>query len=271
MISTSPIAHSNVQTQAPGEGSGHQTGQGVATSIMAGDDENSTTVAPHQVQILPRLSDRVSRVLLLIMLGILGLTVHTHPGIPDQQLPLESFASINISMYSLPVISPARHDDITEGRPTSWATEVRKNSSCMEPARVLLSSAHGKYPDTETVDTMPVMEVEAGPAMDKLIEFLAIMMLAISGIALGMTIGMVACWAWNSEYLRSYLRALFTRSQHSNNPVPAPTVSTHEDDDESDDDDTVLVVVDEGSTWLVSQVSIPAEQEQGQVASQAQQ
>ena len=105
--------------------------------------------------------------------------------------------------------------------------------------------------------------------MDKLIEFLAIMTLAISGIALGMIIGMMACWAWNSAYLRNYLRAIFTRSQHSNNPVSAPTVSTHEDDDESDDDDTVLVVVDEGSTWLVSQVSIPAEQEQ--VASQAQQ
>ena len=148
--------------------------------------------------------------------------------------------------------------------------------------RVLCSSANGKYPGIDTVfTTPPSMEVEGStaPALNKLVEFLAIITLVFSGIALALTLILVLCWALNSKYLRNYLRGLFTGQWHSNrtrpnDAVPTPSmVSIHEGDHEgesegSEDDYTIM---SEGDTWSLSQVSSHVPAEQGQVQALAHQ
>ena len=105
------------------------------------------------------------------------------------------------------------------------------------------------------------MEVpNSGPALDKLIEFLAAITLALSGIALALAIIAATCWALNSRWLRAYLIDLCT-DQHGNRPNDAPSahymVSVYGGDlEESQSEGNVT---SEGD----SQVSnIPTEQDQ---------
>ena len=106
------------------------------------------------------------------------------------------------------------------------------------------------------------MEVpNSGPALEKLIEFLAAITLALSGIALALAIIATTCWALNSSWLRTYLMDLCT-DQLSNRPNDTPsahyTVSIYEGDPE-DSQSEGSVTMSEGD----SQVSnIPAEQDQ---------
>ena len=145
--------------------------------------------------------------------------------------------------------------------------EGKQNNSFMGQIRVLCNSANGKYPGIDTVLTIPPsMEVQGStaPALNKLVEFLAIITLVFSGIALALTLILVLCWAL--KYLRNYLRGLFT-GQHGNGTRPndaLPThsmVSIHGDDHEgesesSEGDDTIM---SEGDSQVSSH--IPAEQE----------
>ena len=106
------------------------------------------------------------------------------------------------------------------------------------------------------------MEVpNSGPALDKLIEFLAAITLALSGIALALAIIAATCWALNSRWLRTYLIDLCT-DQHGNRPNDAPsahyTVSVYGVDPEESQSEG-SVTMSEGD----SQVSnIPTEQDQ---------
>ena len=106
------------------------------------------------------------------------------------------------------------------------------------------------------------MEVDPTPATEKMLELLAIMILALSGIALGLAIGLAICLAWNSNYLRNFLRPLFTSVQHGNEATPVPMANIHEGS--SDDSDIVIIVSGQRGTWLLSQVSGPTEQGPGQ-------
>ena len=87
------------------------------------------------------------------------------------------------------------------------------------------------------------MEVDPKTAVEKILELVAIILLTFTSIALGLMLGLAASWIiWNSAYLRSLLRGLFT-VQHD---VPMAHVrSIHEDSssDSSDDknDDTAVV------------------------------
>ena len=108
------------------------------------------------------------------------------------------------------------------------------------------------------------MEVDPTPATEKMLELLAIMILALSGIALGLAIGLAICLAWNSNYLRNFLRPLFTSVQHGNEATPVPMANIHEGSSDDEDDDTVIVVSGQRGTWLLSQVSGPTEQGPGQ-------
>ena len=92
------------------------------------------------------------------------------------------------------------------------------------------------------------MEVDPKSAMEKILELVAIIMLAFTGIALGLALGLAASWIiWNSAYLRSLLRDLFTVQHDDVLPVPMAHVhNIHEGDSSSDssddeDDDTAVV------------------------------
>ena len=90
------------------------------------------------------------------------------------------------------------------------------------------------------------MEVpNSGPALEKLIEFLAAITLALSGIALALAIIATTCWALNSSWLRTYLMDLCT-DQLSNRPNDTPsvhyTVSIYEGDpDDSQSEGSVTM------------------------------
>ena len=74
-------------------------------------------------------------------------------------------------------------------------------------------------------------------------------MLAFTGIALGLALGLAASWIiWNSAYLRSLLRGLFTVQHDDVLPVPMAHVrSIHEDSssDSSDGENDDIAVVSE--------------------------
>ena len=147
--------------------------------------------------------------------------------------------------------------------------EVNHNP-CKERVNAFHSSANGKNPVGLVLSSPATMEVDPAPAIEKMLELLSIMILALSGIALGLTIGSAICWAWNSNYLRNFLTLLFTSVRHGNEAVPkvatpVPMANIHEgSSDDSEDDDTVIIVLGQRGTWLLSQVSGPAEQVPGQ-------
>ena len=103
--------------------------------------------------------------------------------------------------------------------------------------------------------------------LDKLAEFLVVITLALSGIALALTLIAAICWALNSRYLRNYLRALCT-DQHGNRTRPNDAPSTHsmvsiyggdlEGKSESSEGD--VTIMSEGDSHVSSH--IPTEQEQ---------
>ena len=104
------------------------------------------------------------------------------------------------------------------------------------------------------------MEVDPKTAVEKILELVAIIMLAFTGIALGLALGLAASWIiWNSAYLRSLLRGLFT-VQHDDVPM-AHMRSIHEDSssDSSDDENDDTAVVSE---------QVSAHKEQGPQAHQ---
>ena len=115
------------------------------------------------------------------------------------------------------------------------------------------------------------MEVQGStvPALNKLVEFLAVITLAFSGIALALTLMAALCWALSSKYLRNYLRGLCT-GQHGNGTRPNDALPTHSmvsihggdlesESASSEGDDTIM---SEGDSQVSSHV--PAEQEQEQ-------
>ena len=88
------------------------------------------------------------------------------------------------------------------------------------------------------------MEVDPKTAVEKILELVAIIMLTLTSIALGLMLGLATSWViWNSAYLRSLLRGLFT-VQHDDVSM-AHVRSIHEDSssDSSDSeyDDTAIV------------------------------
>ena len=194
----------------------------------------------------PRLTSialsMIPLILLTLTLGIIGLVVL---GIPAHQehWVLKNTGKVNISRCSSPEFPPAWLDDIIEKDRTASQVrqgEGKQNNSFMGRIRVLCNSANGKYPGIDTVlTTPPSMEVQGStaPPLNKLVEFLAIITLVLSGIALALTLIVVLCWALNSKYLRNYLRGLFTGQWHGNpnNALPTPSmVSIHGGDHEGE-------------------------------------
>ena len=108
------------------------------------------------------------------------------------------------------------------------------------------------------------MEVDPTPATEKMLELLAIMILAFISMALGLTIGLVIYVVWKSNYLRDLIRFLLTSVQHGNEGIPEPStpvpMDIHEGSPDDSDDDTIVVVTGPRGTWLLSQVSGPREQ-----------
>merc|ERR1711978_605943 len=64
----------------------------------------------------------------------------------------------------------------------------------------------GKNPESSHLPTVlsstqSVMETDPGPAADKMIEMMAIIILAMVSSGLGISIGLGLCWIWRSHYL----------------------------------------------------------------------
>ena len=79
------------------------------------------------------------------------------------------------------------------------------------------------------------MELDPKPAVEKILELVAIIMLTLTSIALGLMLGLATSWViWNSAYLRNMLRRLFT-AQHD---VPMAHVSSIHEDSSSDSSDS---------------------------------
>ena len=147
----------------------------------------------------PRLTSIALSMMPLILLatltlGIFGLVVS---GIPAHQEHgvLKNTGKVNISRCSSTEFPPAWHNDIKEKdrAAASWVrqAEGKQNNSFMRQIRVLCNSANGKYPGIDTVlTTPPSTEVQGStaPALNKLVEFLAIITLVLSGIALALTL-----------------------------------------------------------------------------------
>ena len=105
------------------------------------------------------------------------------------------------------------------------------------------------------------MEVDPKTAVEKILELVAIILLTFTSIALGLTLGLAASWIiWNSAYLRSLLRGLFT-VQHDDVPM-AHVRSIHEGDSSSDSSD------DEDDDTAVASEQVSAHKEQGPQAQQ---
>ena len=129
----------------------------------------------------PHLMSIIFGMLPLILL-VIGLVMHAHPNTPAYQEheALRNIVETNMSEYSLPNFPPACHDDIMEkDRAASWVgqTEVNQDNPCTGHVGAYCSSADGKYPGIHTVFTTPAMELEGStaPAIDKMMEFFAIM------------------------------------------------------------------------------------------------
>ena len=105
-----------------------------------------------------------------------------------------------------------------------------------------------KNPLGSVLGELATMEVDPKSAMESILELIAITMLAFTGIALGLALGLAASWIiWNSAYLRSLLGDLFTLQRGDHSPVPMAHIhDIHEDSSSSDssdeDDDTGEVV-----------------------------
>ena len=168
---------------------------------------------------------------------------------PAILLVLIAFASLGIMESALDV------------HPGSIATHMGDHglNTCISPAWSAAScqathcrtrkehALNGKYPLDPVKDKL-AMEVDPKSAMEKILELVAIIMLAFTGIALGLALGLAASWIiWNSAYLRSLLRGLFTVQHDDVLPVPMAHVhNIHEGDSSSDssddeDDDTAVV------------------------------
>ena len=112
---------------------------------------------------------------------------------------------------------------------------------------------NGKNPLDPVIDKL-AMEVDPKSAMETILELIAIIMLAFTGIALGLALGLAASWIiWNSDYLRSLLRDLFS-VQHDN-AFPVPMAHVHDihegnssSDSSDDEDDDTAVISEQVST-----------------------
>ena len=139
-------------------------------------------------------------ILLTVTLGTIGLVVSGTPAHQEHGV-LENTGKVNINKCSSPESPPAWDDIIEKDRASQVRqAEGKQNNSFMRKIRVLCNSANGKYPGIDTVLSIPPsMEVQGStaPALNKLVEFLAIITLVFSGIALALTLIVAICWALN--------------------------------------------------------------------------
>ena len=134
--------------------------------------------------------------------------------------------------------------------PSAWSAASCQATNCRtRKEHALHSSANGKNPLGSVLGELATMEVDPKSAMETIIELIAITLLAFMGIALGLALGLAASWIiWNSDYLRSLLRDLFTVQHDDHLPVPMAHIhdihegSSSSDSSDDEDDDTAIVV-----------------------------
>ena len=214
----------------------HSTGSSQGTKVTLGAGGQAERLISEPQSIL-----KPAMLLVLIAstsLGIMGSALDIHPG------------------------STATHmgDHVlnTCGFPAWSAT------SCQIHGRARKEHAlNGKYPP-DSVRGRPTMEVDPKTAVEKILELVAIILLTFTSIALGLMLGLAASWIiWNSAYLRSLLRGLFTVQHDDVLPVPMAHVrSIHEGDSSSDSSD------DEDDDTAVASEQVSAHKEQGPQAQQ---
>ena len=190
-----------------------------------------------------------------------GRAEETHTPEP-QSIPRPVILIILIAFASLGIMGSVTLD----AHPGSRATHMGDPglNTCCSPAwsaascqathcrtrkeHALHSSANGKNPLDSVLDKLANMEVDPKSAMETILELIAIIMLAFTGIALGLALGLAASWIiWNSDYLRSLLRDLFTVQHDDASPVPMAHIhdihegSSSSDSSDDEDDDTAVV------------------------------
>ena len=130
------------------------------------------------------------------------------------------------------------------------------------------NSAYGKTPGMWSVtSTTHNMEVEGAgiAAADRLIEFLAIVMMMLTILTLTLAILLIMCWACNRAHIRDYVMRWAT-GQRSNRLVAVPNmhfVSTFEHEGEADNSEHETM---SDTTMSEDQVSryVPEQEEQVQ-------
>ena len=200
-----------------------------------------------------------------------GRAEETHTPEP-QSIPRPVILIILIAFASLGIMGSVTLDAHPGSRAThmgdpglnTCGSPAWSATSCQIHGRARKEHAlNGKYPP-DSVRGRPTMEVDPKTAVEKILELVAIILLTFTSIALGLMLGLAASWIiWNSAYLRSLLRGLFTVQHDDVLPVPMAHVrSIHEGDSSSDSSD------DEDDDTAVASEQVSAHKEQGQQAQQ---